>query len=314
MLRKFPTLLVALAASSASTVVAAEYQEGYLFSTGDEIVKLPEMVVSGTYGTLITHKADRWTLQTGQLDVRSKDRALSIWTSKGATSIPAHSKSTVVELNDTIIVAAQPDTTGRIKAQITQHEIGNHSRKVNPVQMILKDQCDFSVVAPYRVRWQRGVALIHAPSGMVADTNEGIVQAPPGSTFVLASSFGGVRLMSCSSVTPIKFILPDRQIIITPSEEVFVCNHRPVQSEVTPRDGVGRKAIKLTDLGRTTTAVTSQFSIPTMLRSGSYFKDWTKTGGSRSKISSHLLKTAAVVSFARKSPQSFYIAPRSNTF
>lgn len=299
--------------------LASDCVEGYLFATGDEIIRLPEMVAIGSYGTFLTKSGKSWILKNGSIDVSSKSRSVDINTETGTSTIPAQGKGTVSHYDGSI---ADPDVSKKsddsksqqMQVRITHHDIATKAKRNKPVHIILRENSFFSMVAPYRVRWQNGTALFNAPSGIIIDTNEGIVQAPPGSVFALSSSFGGIRLLNCSTLCPVNFVLPEKQLVVTASEELFICNHRPMKFEVTPEDGIGRKSIKLSDLGNNLTAVSCQFSIPTLMRSQKYFKDWTHNGGSQTTLSSDLLKTAAVVSFARKSPQQFYIAPRSNTF
>lgn len=300
----------------------AKCQEGYLFSTGGEVAHLQQMKAVGSYGTVITRAGDVWLLKNGSLDVSSKGQAVDIATPNGvAKTIPANSRASLVEPDASIAAATSGSVTvseasSEIATGITHHDMSAQSRKNKPVQMIMHHDCNFSMVAPYRVRWQAGTALFYAPTGIVIDTNEGIVQAPPGSVFVLSCSFGGVRLMNCSALFPLTFMVPNREtgVSVAAGEELYMCNHRPLPFEVTPSDGVGRKSIKLTDLGAELTAVTSEFSIPSMLRSPNYVKEWTENGGSRTQLAADLLKTAAVMSFARKSAESFYVAPRSNTY
>jgi hypothetical protein len=325
-MRQFRLIAIALAAlglvfGGTSQVALAGVEEAYLFTTGGEVAHLPEMDATGAYGTLITRSGQRWVVKTGSIDVNSKGQAVEVGTTGGAQkTVPANSKMLVAEHEGTLS-APGPHTvnpkSNEIQVGITHHDMGSQGRKNKPVRMIMHDNCNFSMVAPYRINWQTGTALIYAPTGIVVDTNEGIVHAPPGSVFVLATSFGGVRVMNCSVVAPITFLRADREqgVSVAGSEELFVCNHRPLPFEVTPEDGVGRKSIKLTDMGAEMTAVTSEFSIPSMMRSPSYVKEWTRDGGINTQLAKDLLKTAAVVSFARRSTQSFYVTPpRSNTF
>lgn len=321
--------------SSATQAAVAKCQEGFLFSTGGEVVSLPELNATGAYGTLITRHGGRWILKSGSVDVSSKGQSIDIATSNGlAKTIPANSRLSLADHDSGAQSQSDPHSqagahshsqsgahtvnpdSNEIETGITHHDMGSQSKKNKAVQMIMPSDCYFSMLAPYRIRWQSGTALFYARTGIVIDTNEGIVKAPPGSMFVLSTSFGGVRVMNCSALCPITFKLHHQAkgVLVAASEELFVCNHRPLPCEVTPDDGVGRKSIKLTDLGADMIAVTSEFSIPSMMRSPTYVKDWTEDGGSRTQLAEDLLKTAAVVSFARRSAESFYVAPRSNQF
>lgn len=306
--------------SCATQPAAAKCQEGFLFSTGGEVVSLPEMNATGAYGTLIARHGHTWILKTGSVDVSSKGQPIDIGTSSGHwKTIPANSKASLADGDNSHSQSGahtvNPDSK-EIETGITHHDMGGQSKKNKAVQMIMPSDCFFTMLAPYRIRWQSGTAFFYARTGIVIDTNEGIIQAPPGSMFVLSTSFGGVRVMNCNAVCPLTFRLHHREkgVLVAGSEELFVCNHRPLPFEVTPEDGVGRKSIKLTDLGADMIAVTSEFSIPSMMCSPTYVKDWTEAGGSRTQLAADLLKTAAVVSFARRSAETFYVAPRSNQF
>jgi hypothetical protein len=306
------TNLAAISLLACAPVLASDCAEGYLFAGGNEVVRLPKMIAAGSFGTLITRSGEGWTLQNGSLEVASKSRSVVITTAGKPCTVSANSKAAFEQVGGAYEQISPTVKAGKLTAQVTER--GATASKFRPVQMILKDTCRFSMESPFHMHLDNGVMLINAPSGIVVDTAEGTVQAPPGSAFVLAQSFGGVRLMCATCTEPIRFILAEKQIALFSSEELFVCNHRPMQFEVTPDDGVGRKSIKLIDLGESTTGVTSVFSIPTMLRSPEYFQQWTRDGGQHSRLSYDLLKTAAAVSFARQTTQSFYVAPRSNTF
>lgn len=321
MIKQIVSLFV-FASMFAGTSALAQCTEGYLFCTGNETAKLPHMVASGSFGTLVTRCPDGWSLQTGSLDVSTKGHSVSIVTSSGTSIVPAKSKHFFQEDWDTgahdFEYSEQASANKTISPSQLQSGIVKQSRsdehsKVRPVHMLIKQNSSFSAVSPYHVEFRSGTALFNAASGVVIDTKEGTIQASPGSVFALSISFGGVRVLSCGK-HPVKFLLHDKQVVVNDGEELFVCNHKPLPFEVTPSDGIGRKSIKLIDLGNNLTGVTSLFSIPSMMRSPQYFLGWTKQGGSRSELSHRLLKTAAAISFARKSPQAFYIAPRSNTF
>jgi hypothetical protein len=297
---------------SAAPAAATECVDGYLFSSGDGRVQLSDMVAIGSFGTYITRSEQGWSLQTGTLDVTTRSKSVSIVSGAGTSVVPPWSKASFHQGLESRPQdpAPQAVSADQLKMRLVQHS--RAARLSNrPVRMVLKQHTDFEMVEPYRLKFQRGAALIDAPSGIVIDTIAGTVQAPPGSTFVLSSSFSGVRVLACRELlSPIRFLLPAKQVLINDSEELFVCNHRPMPFEVTPDDGIGRKAITLTDLGDGGTAVTCQFSIPTMMRSASYFGTWTKAAGRTSQLRGDLLKSAAAVSFARSSPQPFYVAPR----
>lgn len=306
-----------------------ELFDTYFFLSNSDSVTCgaAQATVTAIAGSVVEIRTDCYRVDRGVVTFRAKQVPLNVVAATSTVRIPARSVATITTdgasfsvsanttgTNEPITVVDQSGQGERLTQGATypatnqlNGAISNSTQK--PLLVIGRDiSCELTE-RDQTLSLPQGRMFFYTPREIKIETPMGLVTAKAQSQFYLASSPGFLRIMSCRGPAIVyNYKSKFRKVGI--AEDFAVFDHRPMELEVVPPDGIGRKDVGLIDLdGQQLTAAKSIFSVVTLLKSPSYLGDWKRRSSLDRNLEGGMLKSAAAFAAGHPTADSFYKAP-----
>ncbi len=333
MIRLLVLLCLAVICSSNIRVEAADSDEifdTYFFLTNDDSLlgASDQARITGQAGSVVEVKGDAYRVDRGVVTVTAKSKPLNVVMDVVSMTVPANSSVTVkLDQSTAAITANQIANNGTITINTTTGQSATLSSgqslppDTSPLaQCVAKGSSRPMLVIGHNIACElterdqtlsltHGRMLFCPPRDIKIETSMGLVTAPAQSQFYLMSTNGFLRILCCRGHS-LKFNYKSKYRRIGVAEEFSIWDHRPMELEVVPPDGIGRKDVTMIDLdGKEITASKALFSVVSLLKSQTYLGDWKRRSDIDRKLEDGMLRTAAAFAAANPSAGTFQQTP-----
>lgn len=327
MIRLFVLSCLMLACSLGTPAIATDLGElcdTYFFLSDDDTVTGSDRAkITGLAGSVVEVRNDSYRIDRGVITVTTKRTPLNLVFDVVSLVVPANSTVTVkLNSESAVVTANQVGNNGNItltaNGQTALLSSGQTipntasplaacvpNRKSKPLLVIGRDVVCELTERDHTLSLTNGRMYFCTPSDIKIETPMGLVTAPAQSQFYLISSEGFLRLLCCRG-HGLRYNYKSKFRRVGVAEEFSVWDHRPIELEVVPPDGIGRKDVSLIDLdGKQLTAAKSVFSVVSLLKSPSYLGDWKRLSPLDRRLEDNMLRTAAAYAAANPSATNF---------
>jgi len=156
------------------------------------------------------------------------------------------------------------------------------------------------------VQIRDGSLCLRAPSNLIVDLTCGKALLRKGALAQIEATAGRVSVRALSGIGDVRVVAGQRSIILACGQEITLTDHPPTVADLSPDDGIGRRGIRVHEISPSLHAVTSEFSIVTVIANTSRLTSLRRSiQPADRKLFQQLLRTAASVDMARRNRGAF---------
>lgn len=304
---------------------SSELFDTYFFLTNDDSITgvSNQAKITGKSGAVVEVRGDSYRIDRGVVTVSSKRTPLNVVFDVVSLIVPPNSTVTIkLDSESAVVTANQIANNGSLTLTANGRSATLSSGQTVPESASPLTACSSNSASKPMLVIGRDVAcelterdntlsvtngrmFFCPPRDIKIETPMGLVTAQAQSQFYLISSEGFLRLMCCRGHN-LRYNYKSKFRRVGVAEEFSVWDHRPMELEVVPPDGIGRKDVAMIDMdGKQLTAAKSVFSVVSLLKSPSYLADWKRRSSLDRKLENGMLRTAAAFAAAVPSSTNF---------
>lgn len=167
-----------------------------------------------------------------------------------------------------------------------------------PLRILAAEGTELSTPAAGQIKMGSGAMFVCAADDTIVKAALAAVHMTAGALATIEAVPGILRVKCLSGPGHVALLTEGHNFALRPGQEVLLANHVPGEVDVSPADGVGRRAMTAANLGPRAHAVFCDFSIVTLLKSATYLKNLRQqTSPAFAEMMTRLMKTIAAVEF-----------------
>ncbi len=167
-----------------------------------------------------------------------------------------------------------------------------------PIRMLAAQGTEF-VPEKNAVHLINGSCFLDIPAGYQITTAIGTVFATKRALVRVERRRGMLRVECCSGPGAAVFVSGHTKVPLERAEELLITDHKPMQSEAVPGDGIGRRSFSMQTTDNGLSAVLSDFSVYSLLSSQDYMAPIKNPSNAIDRsILDRLVQTSSAIDYA----------------